>query len=369
MRDGKNCQPIYHFATLLRSHPVFEHCCYNQIMERLRRSARLPQTQNGQRNSGPRKRLTLSTILFTVVMLILPFALLLAMSPDSPLNELLQRINLFGYARLLTRFGGQGTTDGLFTDPRAIAVDEQGFVYVADYKDGRIQRFDLQGKFQNAWVAAPGSENSPVHVSSLAVDRDGHLYAAVGGKLLVYDGVQGQKIREIVVNVPGQIGPVSVSQVYLDSEGQLYLLYDGENILILNQSGTIRRSIPKALESVTGRSEYTGRLAVDGSGGVYLGGMSNPAIVKYGADGAYAYSFGSKGIKPGQFTEVEAVAVDPLGQVFVSDLRGINVFGADGRFLRRFGIGTLVYGMTFDAQGNLWVTTVMGQVAQYSLKK
>jgi len=302
-------------------------------------------------------------------MLILPIAVLLAVAPDSPLNELLQRMNLFGYARLLVRFGGKGTTDGLFTDPRAIAVDEQGFVYIADYKDGRIQRFDLQGNFHNAWVAAPGSENSPIHVSSLAVDRDGHLYAAVGGKLIVYDGAQGQKIREIVVNIPGQIGPASVAQVRVGSEGQLYLLSDGENILILNQSGTIRRSIPKALESVTGRSEYTGRFAVDGSGGMYLSGMSNPTIVKYGADGAYAYSFGSKGIKPGQFAEVEAVAVDPLGQVFVSDLRGINVFGADGRFVRRFEVGTLVYGMTFDQQGNLWLTTVMGQVAQYSLKK
>jgi DNA-binding beta-propeller fold protein YncE len=47
--------------------------------------------------------------------------------------------------RYLTRFGGDGDEPGLFRAPSAIAVDNQGRVYVADFKG--VQVFDPNGRY------------------------------------------------------------------------------------------------------------------------------------------------------------------------------------------------------------------------------
>lgn len=51
----------------------------------------------------------------------------------------------------LREWGTPGNGPGQFKQPHGIAIDEQGIVYVADRQNGRIQRFDLQGKFKGEW--------------------------------------------------------------------------------------------------------------------------------------------------------------------------------------------------------------------------
>jgi DNA-binding beta-propeller fold protein YncE len=48
-------------------------------------------------------------------------------------------------------WGEAGTGPGQFRLPHSIQIDENGIVYVADRENGRIQRFDLQGKFLGEW--------------------------------------------------------------------------------------------------------------------------------------------------------------------------------------------------------------------------
>jgi DNA-binding beta-propeller fold protein YncE len=48
-------------------------------------------------------------------------------------------------------WGTPGVGPGQFHLPHAIAVDENGVIYVADRENGRIQRFDLQGHYQGEW--------------------------------------------------------------------------------------------------------------------------------------------------------------------------------------------------------------------------
>ncbi len=37
--------------------------------------------------------------------------------------------------------------DGSAVDPHAIQISERGTVYVADRENGRVEKFDLQGKY------------------------------------------------------------------------------------------------------------------------------------------------------------------------------------------------------------------------------
>lgn len=51
----------------------------------------------------------------------------------------------------IREWGKPGTGPGQFHLPHSIQVDENGIVYVADRENGRIQRFDMQGKFLGEW--------------------------------------------------------------------------------------------------------------------------------------------------------------------------------------------------------------------------
>jgi DNA-binding beta-propeller fold protein YncE len=66
----------------------------------------------------------------------------------------------YGNARILEytssgkrvrEWGTPGDGPGQFHLPHGIAVDDQGIIYVADRENGRLQRFDLDGKYLGEW--------------------------------------------------------------------------------------------------------------------------------------------------------------------------------------------------------------------------
>ena len=73
------------------------------------------------------------------------------------------------------------TGDGYFNGPAGIAVDSSGFVYVADFGNNRIQKFDSSGNYITQWGSAGagnGQFNGPIGV---AVDSLGAVYVADSG--------------------------------------------------------------------------------------------------------------------------------------------------------------------------------------------
>jgi DNA-binding beta-propeller fold protein YncE len=48
-------------------------------------------------------------------------------------------------------FGTPGTGPGEFRLPHSIQIDENNIIYVADRENGRVQRFDMQGKYLGEW--------------------------------------------------------------------------------------------------------------------------------------------------------------------------------------------------------------------------
>jgi DNA-binding beta-propeller fold protein YncE len=52
----------------------------------------------------------------------------------------------------LREWGSAGTGPGQFHQPHGIAIDDEGVIYVADRQNGRLQRFDLEGRFLGEWA-------------------------------------------------------------------------------------------------------------------------------------------------------------------------------------------------------------------------
>jgi sugar lactone lactonase YvrE len=89
-------------------------------------------------------------------------------------NNVIQKFNDDG--TFVLSWGGPGTGSGEFHGPAGLSVDEEGHVYVADQNNHRVQKFDENGAFITEWGtpgAEPGEFFDPVDV---ATDESGTIY-------------------------------------------------------------------------------------------------------------------------------------------------------------------------------------------------
>jgi DNA-binding beta-propeller fold protein YncE len=92
------------------------------------------------------------------------------------------RIQVFSpEGKWLRQWGGHGYEPGEFLRPRALAIDEQDRIYVADSCNHRIQVFDTQGKLLRMWGSrgeGPGELSYPY---DLCIGPDHCLYVCEYG--------------------------------------------------------------------------------------------------------------------------------------------------------------------------------------------
>ncbi len=80
---------------------------------------------------------------------------------------------------------------------------------------------------------------------------------------------------------------------------------------------------------------------VDGQGNIYVLSVFSDAVYKYSSNGDYVMSFGQGGGEPDDLDNVDAFAVDRMGNVYISECNQIHFFLPDGRFVRRFDAASL----------------------------
>jgi uncharacterized protein (TIGR03663 family) len=122
-----------------------------------------------------------------------------------------------------------------------------------------------------------------------------------------------------------------------------------------------------------GNGQFTNphNVALGPVGDVYVADSNNHLVQKFDAQGKFLVQWGGQGNGPGQFNEPWGIAVDKEGNVFVADTwnHRIEKFDSNGKFLLQWGtFGDGVkepltpaefYGpraIAVDPDGNLWVT-------------
>jgi sugar lactone lactonase YvrE len=243
--------------------------------------------------------------------------------------------------------GSEGIGQGMFTDARSIAVDGEGRIYVAEYTGGRVQVFDPSGKFITQWMA-----DAKMPLRGMAADRRGTVYIAQKGKIDRYDGATGKKLGELPFPEGWGFDDVTAT-----ADGGLVAAWyrNRDDIVRFDSSGQVSKVIREAISGQTERSELDTRVAVDGLGNIYALGHFNSAVLKFTPDGKFVNKFGGAGEQPGQFRAPQAIAVDGRGRVYVSDIKGIQVFDSDGRYINVFKPSGLASGMTFHNNNQLFI--------------
>ncbi len=92
------------------------------------------------------------------------------------------RIQVFSpKGKWLRQWGGHGLAPGEFMKPRALAIDENDRIYVADSCNHRIQVFDTQGKLLRVWGTRGTAPGEMAYPYDLAIGPDRSLYVCEYG--------------------------------------------------------------------------------------------------------------------------------------------------------------------------------------------
>lgn len=286
-----------------------------------------------------------------------------AIGPDEDLHvsdtsnsrmQVFRRKNGQGHEPLLA-FGGPGSGNGQFSDPRGVAISKDGYVYVADKNVMTIQKFTLFGSWVNGWGApgdADGEFNSPVGV---AVDTTGNVY--------VVDHLN-HRVQKFSANGAflarwGGLGTgngqfTAAWDIAIDDSNRVYVV-DAHRVQRFTTDGAYvtQWSCPNAQG-----------IGVDAEGYVYVACSSPDHMVrKFSPSGQLVLTWGGFGNGVAQFNSPADVVCDRFGYVYVADANDrvqqftpmggyIEEWGMPGSALRELGAPTM---MAADAAGSIYI--------------
>lgn len=222
-------------------------------------------------------------------------------------NHRIQRFNPDG--TFDTEWGGYGFTNGSLIFPTAVAV-ANGNVVVTDSENNRIQLFSTSGSLVGVVKPATGTPFSRPHQTAVAADGTYWVADTLNNRVVHIDSSS---------NVLGTFttGLNRPRGIAIDSSGNLYVSNtDADKVEKRNSSGTVLATLTTSVNDPYG-------LAIGTYAGVdvlFVSDFQNDRIVAMNLDGTSLGTFGSSGSGTGQLDGPRGVAVDPTdGQIAVAD--------------------------------------------------
>jgi YYY domain-containing protein len=214
---------------------------------------------------------------------------------------------------------GYGEDFGEYNEPRGIALDTKGNIYVADFRNYRIQKFDKNGIFVTAWGEEgdyPGQFKDPCDV---AVGKDGTVYVAdtFNNRIQIFDG-SGKLINYFEGNF---FAPRSLA---LDGEGRIWVADTGNGLVkVFSREGRLLKTIGGKGKG-KGEFDRPNGIAIDREGRVYVADVGNRRVQILDKNGDYLGGFTVDGWEKTVFNE-PYLDVDEKGDIYVTDPPGHRV--------------------------------------------
>jgi DNA-binding beta-propeller fold protein YncE len=249
-------------------------------------------------------------------------------------------------------WGSFGTGDGQFDQPRGIAVDSDGNVYVADRGNHRIQKFTSTGMFLDKWGEKGNGDGQFIHPHHIAFDSNNDIYIT---EELMFSHFEPYRIRiqkfthtgEFIKqwgeagNGDGQFfGPRGIA---VESDDNDILVVDSNNFRIqkFNSNG----------EFITKWGRYEPGddwnwhlwspidIAVDSNNDNYVTDAKHHLVKKFDRARNFIRKWGLRGIGDGEFDRPSGIATFSGNSLLVVDSfnNRVQEFSRNGVFVTKWG--------------------------------
>ncbi|HLG98216.1 MAG TPA: hypothetical protein VKX49_18005 [Bryobacteraceae bacterium] len=225
---------------------------------------------------------------------------------------------------------GQAAVNAELNNPFGVAVDTQGNIYVADLYNYRVRKVDKNGiitTIAGQGHSAYGGDNGPavnatLYPYALAVDAAGNLYIA---------DTTNERIRAInMTNNVINVGSVSILPGYIATvAGNGAYGPTGSGVPATSAALTYPYAV--ALDSaaniyICDTYSRTMRVVNTGTSPITVASVTiQPGnIATIAGDGTYGYKDGGTALSA-EFADPDGIAVDSVGNVYVSDLEGERI--------------------------------------------
>jgi subtilisin len=223
-------------------------------------------------------------------------------------------------------FGKNGIGNGEFKAPNDLAFDSTGNLWVTDFENNRLQKFNPKGEYLSQFGQAGESNGQLKSPRGIAIDSEGNLWVVDRGNNRV------QKFNS-----------------------------KGEYLSQFGKKG-----------SGNGQFGSPSDIAIDPSGNLWVVDQGNNRIQKFNSKGEYQSQFGTYGSGKGQFEGPYAIAIDPDGDLWVvefeSENNRVQKFNPKGEYLSQFatpGAASGPLGIAIDSERNIWVSSITGTITQF----
>jgi DNA-binding beta-propeller fold protein YncE len=272
---------------------------------------------------------------------------------------------------------GKKPAPGHLREPMKIAVSDDGQrVYVADYGQGLVYRFDLERKELNLL----GVDQQFERPFGLAIDAAENLYVVEqGAKRIRVLNRQGKEVRRF--SDPSLERPTDIA---IDRRsGRLYVADPARKdsaehtVKVFDLTGTLVGKIGKDKGGCEGCLYFPTYLTIDREGRLYVTSTMNARVDVFDLDGKYLRRFGERGSAFGMFDKPKGVALDSFGNLYVVDSgwSNVQIFNQKGSVLLFFG-GRGAYpgllknptGIAIDGKNRIYVADYLNyRVSVYEL--
>ena len=279
--------------------------------------------------------------------------------------------------QLINFLAGEKPPANRIFEPMGLAVSDDGNrLYVADFGHSDVFVFD----FAQKTFAKIGKETSLARPVGIALDAQENLYVVESAKkgISVFNR-QGKPIR--FITDPSVERPTGIA---IDrARGKIYLAdtahtkSKAHSVKIFNLEGKLVGTLGGGKGGGQGEFLFPTYVAVDAQGNVYVTDTVNSRVQVFDADGKYIRKFGERGNSWGMFDKPKGVALDSFGNVYVVDSgwSNVQIFNQKGQVLLFFGGRGPIPGMlknptaiAIDKQNRIYVADYLNhRVEVYQL--
>jgi len=222
--------------------------------------------------------------------------------------------------QFIARFGGKGDDDPQLDKPEGIAIDPDGYIFVADYSTGFVKKYSPGFKWLLTF-SEYGSDLGQNMKSEFMDIRDGRLYMPDTGnhRVNVFD-LSGKPLFDFggPGKEPGKFSTPEAAK--FNGQGTLYVTdLRNDRIQIFSADGKLIGSIGRS-GSGPGELRSPAGIAFDKDDNIYVTEIANNRVQVFDKTGKFLTMWGTAGSGNGQFGNLHGILVDKAtGTVYVAD--------------------------------------------------